>query len=197
MKNKTFLSFIAFLLLLSVSLIGSFLLYSNDVSAQGLTPETKCYNKKLNAAGSYVRCLLRAEVNANRNMEEISEGNVENCHQRFENRFNNAEAQAAAKGAVCPSHGGLIPFQDTVLQASSLISSSNDVKSLTIEISPNDFNNLKNSNYQLNIAINVNGTFNVVWRSISNYSTLNKSSGHRYSRCSVLETFNRLLSLIV
>jgi len=105
MKNKTFLSFIALLLLVSVSFIGSFLLYPNDVSAQGLTPETKCYNKKLNAAGSYVRCLLRAEVNANRNMEEISEGNVESCNQRFENRFKNAEVQAAAKGAVCPSHG--------------------------------------------------------------------------------------------
>ncbi len=174
MKNKTFLSFVAFLLFVSVSVIGSFLLYPNNVSAQGVTPETRCYNKKLIAAGAYVRCLLRAEVNANRNGEEVSEGSVEHCHQRFETRFENAEAQAAGKGAVCPSHGGLVPFQDTVLQAYEVISSSNNVNSLTINIAGEDYNNLRAANYNLNIAIKVNGTFNVVWYSINDFSTSNK-----------------------
>ncbi len=170
MKNNTFLSFIAFLLLVSVSFISCVLLFSNGISAQELTPETKCYNKKLNASGAYVRCLLQAEVNANRNEGEISEERVERCHQKFENRFMKAEAQAAAKGVVCPSHGGLLPFQKTVQQAAAFINLSSSAKTLTVEIAPEDLASLQAAGQKLNIAIMVGDeAYNVVWRSISDY----------------------------
>jgi len=171
MKNKTFFSCIV---LIFLSIIGVSLLYSTNVRAQEITPETKCYNKKLKAAGSYVRCLLRAERDANRNMEETSEESVALCHERFEKRFKRAEAQAADNGASCPSHGGLVPYQQTIIGATATINSSNDVKTLNIEIAQDDLVDLMEASFSLNIAVKVNDTTNVVWRSASNYASFNE-----------------------
>jgi len=106
-------------------------------------------------------------------MGEISEEHVERCHLKFENRFMQAEAQAAAKGVVCPSHGGLLPFQKTVQQATVLIQLSSSAKTLTVEIASEDLASLQAAGQKLNIAIIVDGTFNVVWQSISNYGESN------------------------
>lgn len=160
--------------LILVSTLAVIVLYSTNASAQrtqvdsrGVTPETKCYNKKLKAASSYVSCLLRAERNANRNMEETSDEDVASCHERFEDRYSNAEAQASEKGASCPSHGGLDSYQQTILGATSSIDSNNEVKQLAITIDTEDLLYVMNNLLNLNIAVKVNGEFNVIWRTVS------------------------------
>ena len=171
MKNKTFLYFTA---LLFLSFIAAFLLNSTSVSAQDISPETKCYNSKLKASGKYVNCLLRAERVSNRNMVETSDEDIADCHERFEERYARAEARAADKGAECPSHGGLGSYQDTIIDATSTINSNNDVKKLLINIDQQDLARLRGESFTLNIAIEVNGTFNVVWRTISDYNLFNE-----------------------
>ncbi len=47
------------------------------------------------------------------------------------------------------------------------------VKTLNVEIASEDLVNLQNAGVELNIAIRVNNTFDVVWRSISNYGESN------------------------
>ncbi|GJM15001.1 MAG: hypothetical protein DHS20C13_03280 [Thermodesulfobacteriota bacterium] len=168
MNNKTFL-YCAVLLFLSA--IAFNLLYSTNASAQRMLPDaravTQCYNSKLKASGKYVNCLLRAERNANRNMVDVSDDDIAHCHENFEQRFMRAEANAAEQGAECPSHGGLVPYQQTVVDASSTINSNNDVKTISIMILPEDLEYVMSKSLNLNIAIKVNGAFNVIWRSVS------------------------------
>ena len=168
MRNKTFLSITILLIIASFSL---FLLYSTNASAQRILPDaravTECYNSKLKASGKYVNCLLRAERQANRNMVEVSDDDVAHCHDRFEERYTRAEARAAEKGEVCPSHGGLAPYQDTIVGATGVINSNNDVTTVEINIAPEDLDFFMEESLNLNIAVKVNGVFNVVWRSVS------------------------------
>ena len=182
MKNKTFLSYFALLLL---AFIGTFLVFSTNASAQRILPDaraiTQCYNSKLKASGKYVNCILRAERNANRNMTEVSEEDIAQCHERFERRFNRAEAQAAEQGAQCPTHGGLVEHQKTVVGAASTINSVNDVKTLIINIPQDDIESLLSRSQNLIIAIKVNGEFNVIWRSVSS-SDLNLSNEFQWSQ---------------
>ena len=166
MRNNRFQS-ITLLLLASFSLI---LLYSATASAQRMLADravTDCYDIKLKATGKYVQCLLRAERKANRNGVEVSDEDIANCHDNFEKRYTRAEARAADQGADCPSHGGLFSYQDTILGATSTINSNNDVKTVSININQNDLAQILSGSLNLNIAIKVNGVFNVIWRSIS------------------------------
>ncbi|MEM7008268.1 MAG: hypothetical protein AAF462_03960 [Thermodesulfobacteriota bacterium] len=162
------------LLLSSVLVVCAFLFSAANAAAQSVAPETRCYNKKLKASGAYVNCLLRAERNANRNMEEVSDQDVAHCHELFEDRYSRAEAQAQRQGAECPSHGGLVPYQDTVVGAAAEINSNNDVKTLNIEIEPGDFQFLQDRSFNLNIAVLVNDQYNVIWRSTSEYTEINQ-----------------------
>ncbi len=171
MRNKTYLHYTA---LIFLSFIAAFLLHSTIVSAQDISPETQCYNKKLKASAKYVNCLLRAERVSNRNMVETSDEDVADCHERFEERYTRAEAQAADRGAECPSHGGLGSYQDTIVDATAAINSNNNVKTLNIQIAQEDLSFLNNGSFNLNIAIKVNGIFNVVWRSTSDYISNNQ-----------------------
>ncbi len=117
---------------------------------------------------------MKAQARANRNQDSDYQADVERCDQRFEKRFNNAEAKAAAQGAVCPSHGDMIPTEQNNLLATSSINSISNVKTLNIEITQEDMEFLMSRSLNLNIAIKVNGAFNVIWRSVSNYSTFNQ-----------------------
>lgn len=181
MKNKIYLSYTAiiFLSILTVNLI-----YPTSVSAQRVLPDaratTQCYNTKLKASGKYVNCLLRAERNANNKMVEVSPDDVAHCHENFEQRYMRAEARAAEQSVECPSHGGLDPYQQTIVGATSTINSSNDVKTLNIQIDQEDLVFLMNGTFNLNIAIKVNGEFNVIWRSIS-ASNLNGTTEFQWS----------------
>lgn len=181
MKNKTYLSISVLLLLASFSL---FLLYSTSASAQRILPDaravTDCYNSKLKASGKYVNCLLRAERQANRNQVEVSDEDVAHCHENFEDRFMRAEANAAGQGAECPSHGGLVGYQQTVVDSALTIDLNNDLKTLDIEIQDSDLEYLMSRSLNLNIAIKVNGEFNVIWRAIPS-SDLTAQMGFQWS----------------
>ena len=168
MRNKNLQSITISLVIVFLSLI---VLYSTSANAQRMLPDaravTDCYNNKLKASGKYVNCLLRAERKANRAGVEVSQDDVTHCHENFERRYTRAEARAANQGTECPSHGGLIPYQDTIVGVTSTINSNNDVKALAININQNDLAQIITGSLNLNIAIKVNGVFNVVWRSIS------------------------------
>lgn len=114
-----------------------------------------------------MNCLLRAERNANRNGTETSDDDIAHCHENFEQRYMRAEARAQEQGTECPSHGGLVPYQQTVFGATSNINSNNDVKTVSINIDFEDLTYLMDETLNLNIAIKVNGEFNVIWRSVS------------------------------
>ena len=142
-------------------------------SAHASTPATQCVNQKLEAVRALVSCLLNTEVIANRQGQEVSEERVNRCEQQFNWRFERAEAQAAARGVACPSHGGRDGFREATTRSAKLLTAANSVKTLTVKIDELDIPAQQNLGFNLNIATEVNGTFNVVWWSSSEYLLTN------------------------
>ena len=173
MNNLTLLTNTALLFFVSILFSGALLLNSTNLSAQPVSPEQRCYNKKLRASGSHVRCLLRAQAKADSNSNFDLQAATERCDRRFERRFNNAEAQAAKKGAMCPSQGGVAQAEQNNLVASITADSISNVKSLSINIAEDDLAFLQSRSLNLNIALKVNGEFDVIWRSVSDYTIVN------------------------
>ena len=86
---------------------------------------------------------------------------------------NNAETQASDKNASCPSHGDTVPTDQTNLDTANTINIASNIKTLTINIAENDLQFLNERDFNLNIAIKVNGDFSVIWRSVSESSSIN------------------------
>ena len=171
MNSKTLLSFTALLILSALAL---FLVNSENASAQNQTAEDKCYNKKLRAASFHMRCLLKAQANTNRGQNGDPQPAIDRCNKKFERRFNKAESQAAKKGAMCPSHGNMVTTDQNNKTATTTANTTSNVTTLTINIDQNDITTLMSESLNLNIAIKVNGSFNVLWRSVSEYLETNQ-----------------------
>ncbi len=90
-------------LILASGAVAALLWVSPALARPTLSPETRCENGKLHAAGAYAECLARAASAANAIGGELDDAAVGRCNDRFDRVFEWAEANGACRTAGGPA----------------------------------------------------------------------------------------------